>query len=48
LDVGLMERHKVCYKGEVGGFPQVRAMVSLVNPSLLVACLNTKSAVVMH
>jgi hypothetical protein len=33
LDVGLMERHKVYYKGEGGGFPQVRAMVSLVNPS---------------
>jgi len=23
LDVGLMERHKVYYKGEGGGFPQV-------------------------
>ncbi len=33
LDVGLMERHKVYYKGEGGGFPQVWAMVSLVNPS---------------
>jgi hypothetical protein len=33
LDVGLVERHKVYYKGEGGGFPQVRAMVSLVNPS---------------
>jgi len=33
LEVGLMERHIVYYKGEGGGFPQVRAMVSLVNPS---------------
>jgi len=23
LDVGLVERHKVYYKGEGGGFPQV-------------------------
>jgi hypothetical protein len=34
LDVGLMERHKVYYKGENGGFPQVWAMVSLVSLSL--------------
>ncbi len=33
LDVGLVERHKVYYKGEGGGFPQVWAMVSLVSPS---------------
>ncbi len=33
LDVGLMERHKVYYKGEGGGFPQVQAMVNLVSPS---------------
>jgi hypothetical protein len=33
LDVGLMERHLVYYKGEGGGFPQVWAMVSLVNLS---------------
>jgi hypothetical protein len=33
LDVGLMERRIVYYKGEGGGFPQVRAMVSLVNPN---------------
>jgi len=32
LDVGPMERCKVYYKGEGGGFPQVRAMVSLVCP----------------
>jgi hypothetical protein len=33
LDVGLVERHKVYYKGQGGGFPQVRPMVSLVSPS---------------
>jgi hypothetical protein len=30
-----MERHKVYYKGEGGDFPQVRAVVSLVNPSCM-------------
>jgi hypothetical protein len=48
LDVGLVERHKVYYKGEGGGFPQIRAVVSLVSPSLLVACPSTKSAPTMH
>jgi hypothetical protein len=33
LDVGLMERHKVYYKGEGGGFPQIRTMLSLLSPS---------------
>ncbi len=33
LDVALMQRHIVYYKGEGGGFPQVQAMVSLMNPS---------------
>jgi hypothetical protein len=32
LDVGPMERSRVYYKGEGGGFPQVRAMVNLVCP----------------
>jgi hypothetical protein len=48
LDVGLVERHKVYYKGEGDGFPQVRAVVSLVNSNLPVACPNTKSAPTMH
>jgi hypothetical protein len=48
LDVGLVERHKIYYKGEGGGFPQVRAVVSLVSPSLPVACFSTKSASTMH
>jgi len=32
LVVGSMASHKVYYKGEGGGFPQVQAMVSLVRP----------------
>jgi len=48
LDVGLVERHKVYYKGEGGGFPQVRAMVSLVSLSLPVAHPSTKSVPTMH
>jgi len=31
LDEGLVEKHKIYYKGEGGGFPQVQAVVSLVN-----------------
>ncbi len=48
LDVGLVERHKVFYKGEGGGFPQVEAMVSLVSPSLPMARPRTKSVTIMH
>jgi len=48
LDVGLVERYIVYYKGEGGGFPQVWVMVSLVSPSLPVAHLSTKSAPIMH
>jgi len=44
LDVSLVERHKVYYKGEGGGFPQVRTVVNLVSPSLLMAHPSTKSA----
>ncbi len=32
LDVGPVESHRVYYKGEGGGFPQVWAVVSLVCP----------------
>jgi hypothetical protein len=32
LDVAFVEKHRVYYKGEGGGFPQVRAVVSLVCP----------------
>jgi hypothetical protein len=48
LDVGLMERHRVYYKGEGGGFPQVWAVVSLVSLSLPMARPSTKSAQTMH
>jgi hypothetical protein len=48
LDVGLVERHKVYYKGEGGGFPEVQAVVSFVSPSLPVARLSTKSVLTMH
>jgi hypothetical protein len=48
LDVALVERHRVYYKGEGGGFPQVRAVVSLVSPNLPVAHPSTKSAPTMH
>jgi len=48
LDVGFMERNKVYYKGEGGGFPQVRAVVSLVSPSLPMAHPSTKSAPIRH
>ncbi len=48
LDVGLVERHIVYYKGEGGGFPQVRVVVCLVSPSLLMVLSNTKSAPTMH
>ncbi len=33
LDVAPVESCRKYYKGEGGGFPQVRAMVSLVSPS---------------
>jgi len=44
-NVGAAERHKEYYMGEGGGFPRVRAMVSLVSLvslELLVACFSTK------
>ncbi len=46
LDVGFVERHIVYYKGEGGGFPQVRSVVSLVSPSLPLARPNTNQLVV--
>ncbi len=48
LDVGLVDRHKVYYKGESGGFPQVQAVVSLVSLNLPMACFSTESAQTMH
>ncbi len=49
LDVGPMERCRVYYKGEGGGFPQVRAVMSLVSvccpwfvlaPKVFQLCIN--------
>jgi hypothetical protein len=48
LDVGLMERHIIYYKGEGGGFPQVQAVVSLVSLNLSMVRPSTKSALAMH
>jgi len=48
LDVGLVERHKIYYKGEGGGFPQIRVVVNLMSQSLPMARPNTKSALIMH
>jgi hypothetical protein len=48
LDVGLVARQRVYYKGKGGGFPQVWAMVSLVSPSLFVVYVSTKSVIIMH
>jgi hypothetical protein len=45
---GLVKRHKIYYKGEGGGFPQVRAVVSFVSLSLPVTRLNIKSVSTMH
>ncbi len=44
LDVGAAGRHREYYMGEGGGFPRVRAMVSLVSLELPVACPSTKGA----
>jgi hypothetical protein len=48
LDVSLVEKHRICYKEENGGFTQVRAMVSLVSLKLPMVRPNTKSAQIMH
>jgi hypothetical protein len=42
LGAGLVAKHKVNCKGEGGGFPQVRAVVSLMNPCLPMARPCTK------
>ncbi len=48
LGAGPMARHKIYYKGEGGGFPQVWAVVSLVSLSLFMARPSTKGAQIMH
>jgi hypothetical protein len=39
-----MANHRKYYKGESGGFPQVRAMVNLVSPCMLVVHLCSNYA----
>ncbi len=48
LDASLVASHKVYYKGEGGGFPQVRVVVSLLGLSFLVVRPNTKNVPTMH
>jgi len=42
LDVAFVMSHRIYYKGEGGGFPQVRAVVSLVCPCCLWLVLAPK------
>jgi hypothetical protein len=42
LDVDVVERRKEYYMGEGGGFPRIRAVVSLVSPELPMACPSIK------
>jgi len=48
LGVGPVAKHREYYKGEGGGFPQIRAVVSLMNPRLPMARVCTKSAPTLH
>jgi hypothetical protein len=48
LGVGLVAKHRVYYKGEGGGFPQVWVVVSLMSLCLHVAYLCTKNASTTH
>ncbi len=48
LGASLMLMHRLYYKGEGVGFPQIRAVVSVVSLSLLVDHFNAKSVPAMH
>ncbi len=48
LDVAPVERRIEYYKGEGGGFPPVRVVMSLVNSRLPVVHPNTKNVQTMH
>jgi hypothetical protein len=48
LDVAPCRGVENTIRGEGGGFPQVQAVVSFVNLSLLMAHLSTKNAQTMH
>jgi len=43
-----MACHKEYYKGEGGGFPQVRGMMSFLSPFMLMVHMCTKSALIMN
>jgi hypothetical protein len=43
LDASVAKSCKEYYMGEGGGFPQIQAVVSQVNPRSFVACPNIKS-----
>jgi hypothetical protein len=43
-----MASHKEYYKGEGGRFPQIRVVVSLMNPCMHVVRLCSKSGPIMH
>jgi len=48
LDAGPMAKHRIYYKEKGGGFPQIRAMVNLVNMCLPVVCPCNKSVQTTH
>ncbi len=48
LGATFVAKHRKYYKWEGGGFPQVWAMVSLVNMCMFMARLCTKSATTTH
>jgi hypothetical protein len=48
LGAGPVASHRIYQKGEGGGIPQVRAVVSLMSLSLPVVSPSTKSASTMH
>jgi len=48
LGVGPMAKHIEYHKGEGGGFPQVRAMMSLLNPCLFVVRPCIKNVLITH
>jgi len=48
LDVGLVERHRIYYKGEGGGFPQVQTGGESYKSELHVIHPSTKSVPTVH
>jgi hypothetical protein len=48
LDEGLVERCRIYYMGEGGGFPRVRAMMSLVSLNSPMAHPSPKSVPTIH